>query len=183
MLAWFAWMSRTHEVSDSNASSLRTGVRNVLTIDPAWESADMVGLDVDGLIQRFRNAKRGTLSDASVEEYARRFRQSIEAYRRWLDGDKDWNPVRVRSVSGPSRRTATRRTPAPAEESSSWAREPSRPVALEEDPELIRHTVPLRSGEDAVLHLPRDLSPADARRIGRVVAALALDDEHDESGR
>ena len=61
-------------------------------------------------------------------------------------------------------------------EQSPWNAEQRRTPAVEEDPELIRHLVPLRSGDDAVLYLPRDLTPADARRIGRVVASLAMDD-------
>jgi hypothetical protein len=178
MMGWFSWMIDKHEVTEANGASLRTGVRNVLTIDAEWRNADMRTVDVDQQIKRFRNARRGDLSEKSVEEYARRFRQSVESYRRWLADEKEWSPVARRATQTARRPQDQQPSPEPDVPRQAAAAPPD----SHEELGLIRYTVPLRSGADAVIHLPRDLSAADARRIGRVVSSLAMDEDEDETG-
>ena len=191
MMAWFAWMIAKHEVTENTASGLRTGVKNVITIDDDWEEVDMVQLDLENQIQRFRNARRGTLSDNSVDEYARRFRVSTESYRKWLDNEKDWYPAKSRPVGSAPRKPVSKKPKTEPRQydigvgskatlvSPTQQDEQVEPVKPE-GVEVIRYTVPLRSGDDAVLQLPRELTPADARRVSRVIASLAMDDEDED---
>lgn len=66
---------------------------------------DLRNADLDGLLRRFVNKNRVDLNDRSLQTYQQRFRQTVDMYLKFIDGDPNWNSVKVRA--GGARPTAT----------------------------------------------------------------------------
>lgn len=182
LLAFLDWTIEKNELNKATASALKTGVRNVLSVEDEPDSVDLRSLDegaMENFLLRFTNKTRGQFKDKSQEVYRQRFRQSVAMYLTWLDGG-DWRPARLRpTVSGNGNGTPQRRPAKPA------ATPPVVPAAAEpaEPPRsttpivgLIEYPFPLRPGLRARLMLPEDLSAAEANRIAAFVRTLAFED-------
>lgn len=175
MIAWLGWTISTHELREATASALRTGCQKVLDVESDLESLDMKSADVDGIITRYRNKHRGTMKDQTIETYEQRFRQTVEMYLKWLDGDTSWRPAqRQRASSGsgdakPARKAAKQAEPK-VQERVHQQHEPTVPG-------MIKYPFPIRPGLQGTITLPEDLTMREAKRIAAFVSTLALEDE------
>ena len=137
------------------------------------EKADLRDLDIGALARRVHDARDGVLRSEVIDLYAERLRDALDDY------------LRISSGGGAHSKGVSTARPAEAGTRASGAR---RPVRQREDDALEsirlsfdRHRadvmpIPLGEGRVVYLHgLPADLSLAEARRIARVLEALASD--------
>ncbi len=170
------------ELPGASGVALRVGARRVLETDESLFEADMRKLDVDDVIRRFHNKHRGgKLSDGSREDYARRFRQSLEMYTKWLADDPSWRPAarkatpRAKATSGNGGQAKAARPTAtvPAQTSAvdeAGAEHTRSPV------EMVRYPFLVRPGVRVHVELPADLTAKEAERVAKFVASLAFDE-------
>ncbi|WP_460932316.1 hypothetical protein [Phycicoccus ginsengisoli] len=173
LIDFLTWVLDNDYMNAATASGLRTGVKKVLEAEPDLSALDIRHADVDDILLRFRNRNRGKMKDKSVEVYESRFKSSCDMYVKWLNGDKDWNPVASRS-----------RRPSNGEKRVSKP-QPSPVVAPREDdvthvaaqPGLITYPFPIRSGLQGKITLPENLTQREAERISAFIKTLAFEDE------
>ena len=186
LLAFLDWTIEKNELNKATASALKTGVRNVLSVEDDPDFVDLRGLDMDNFLNRFTNKTRGQFKDKSQEVYRQRFRQSVGMYLAWLDGS-EWRPARLRPNSGgnstsngTSARRSSQRSLATANGNRSdqglERTDASQPAAPGSPPSgLIEYPFPLRPGLRARLMLPEDLNQSEAERVSAFIRALAFE--------
>lgn len=181
MIAFLNAKIRQHELVDTTGSALRTGCQKVLDTESDPELFDVQHGDVDDLILRFRNKHRGNMKDATLTAYEKRFRQTVDMYRKWLNNE-DW-----RSAIKPRTTRSTGRTRSDARKADT----PTPPVAparreeagSEESGEegqnsgMLTYPFPIRAGLQGKITLPEDLTRREAQRIAAFIATLAFDEE------
>ena len=174
MIAFLDLVLERGDMIPATASALRTGVKKVLDSEEALTS-DMRNVEVDDLLRQFRNKNWGKLKEKSIEEYEKRFRQTVEMYRKWLNQEKDWLPARSRNTTprkaAPSK-ASTAAAPAPTE---------SRTPVLSGLPEvphtgMVTYPIVIRAGVRGTIILPEDLTTKEAERVAVFVRALALEE-------
>jgi hypothetical protein len=186
MIAFFNWAIKQHELVENTAVALRTGAKRVLETDEAFFAADMRTLEIEDAIRRYRIKSKGSpdFKEASVEEYARRFKQSVEMYVKWLNDDPTWRP--------PARKAASAKAPA-KNGGSAKAAQPTATVpvvvpsqtsaldgaAVEHMPpsvEMVKYPFLVRPGLRVHVELPADLTAKEAERVAKFVASLAFEE-------
>lgn len=122
-------------------------------VDPADPGqVDVRHLDVEALKQRFQAEFAGKLSDETIETYKARFQYGLDSYLQFLNDPTGWDPgfaPRDRGIGAPRERE------------------------IVEGGASLTHRFPLRRDMDAVVIVPRDLSQAEAKRLGAFLLALA----------
>lgn len=139
-----------------------------------FEEADARSFDVDEYLSRFENMSLGKYSAQSLRAYRGRFRKAVEAYRSYL-ADPNWKPTLRRatrsspegsSAQGSPKRAAKKQTEGP----------PSTPPTPVIQGSLITYPFPLKSGQMAQLHLPKQgLDREDAERLTHFIRALVFE--------
>lgn len=185
MIAFINWAMRKNEILENSAIALRTGARRVLETDESLFDKDVRTLDVDETARRFRNKQRGgEFKDTSIEDYVRRFKQLVEMYIKWLDGDVSWRPPQRRTASRPGdkiengqKKSTRSSTPVPAQATVTGL------TVVDNTPgtdisgvQMVTYPYPVRLGLMAQLTLPVDLTSKEAERLAKFVASLAFDE-------
>lgn len=176
-------------INVSSAKALKTTTQKVLEIEPGWEKLDLRSLDPDQLFERFRNIKRNTYSDGSLQVYRTRFRQAIDMHLARQRDDPDWKSYgpssRGSSASkkpnGNGNDNAGRKARVTAAENSGDAK-PSAAADIEPRTQdqagqsrsgLMDFPFPLREDLDVYLRLPRDLTSEEADWLSGYIRSLA----------
>ena len=170
-------MIKRSEMTKATGSALRTGSKKVLETEEDYANVDLRSLDVDGLLRRFTNKNRVELNDRSLQVYQQRFRQTLDMYLKYIDGDPNWN-------SGKGRSAPTRPAASKAAKGSKAATVVEMPNALSQDtanldtptpppPAMIEYPIPLRPGIKGMLTVPEDMTHREAQKVVKVVTALA----------
>ena len=161
----------TGRINPATARSRRTAAEQLLSQLTEEEAGDLRLLDVDRLCLRFHKLQGSSIRPETLKLYNARLKSSLTDYFSWLDDPEGF--VSVGSESRPTRRQAE----------ASRGRQNAEDQALEE----IRLGVPERPAEILpipirpnrvvfIQNLPLDLSQSEARKISRVVTALATED-------
>lgn len=159
-------------VNPAVAKSRVTAVEHLFVeLEPA-ERADIRRIDVDRLCQRLHKLQDSSIRPEVVALYNKRVRAALADYFAWLD-----DPSSFSSIGGDGMRKEKRYSPSDKE----VAREQK---ALEEITLSVSEwaadiiAVPLRDDRTIyVQNLPLDLTVREARKIARVIEALAQDAE------
>ena len=112
LLDFLTWTGEKHEIVESTASALRTGCQKVLSVEDDLRTLDLRSADIDSIVERFRVSSRMKMKPRTVDQYEQRFRQSVDMYRRYLNGDPDWKPSARTRKSAPSSKSVAQRAPA-----------------------------------------------------------------------
>ncbi|MHA7814900.1 MAG: hypothetical protein ACX93N_00355 [Pseudohaliea sp.] len=130
------------------------------------EAEDLRRVDVDELAARCHKLQGGTVRPEVLSLYAGRLREALDDYFRYREAPDSF--VARRTERQPPRRRGS-------EQSRSAEDEALEQLRLEETryrPDIV--PIPLRPGTVLYLHgVPADLSAAEARKVARVVEALA----------
>ena len=130
------------------------------------EAEDLRRVDVDELTARCHKLQGGTVRPEVLSLYAERLREGLDDYFRYLDAPDGFVARRTERQAPRRRGSEQLRT---AEEK---ALEQLRLDETRYRPDIV--PIPLRPGTVLYLHgVPADLSPAEARKVARVVEALA----------
>ncbi len=171
-------------VHPATAQGWRVATTKVLDPLPPASTADVRQIDVETTFRAFLNRDPGRLSPASVGEYRRRVGRAIEEFVRWME-DPGAYAFRgaARSVRGESRRRAEA---AELERGPGERRSGERGVGVGSPASVsvraasrgaggISLDYPLRPDLLAQVVVPRDLTVAEARRMGAFLVTLAVD--------
>ncbi|MFT4766923.1 MAG: hypothetical protein ACI8RN_000047 [Glaciecola sp.] len=159
-------------LTPSAAKSRRAAAQTLFAELSDSESADLRTLDIDALKSRFLDTQGGRLRAEVVELYAERLRWALEDYFRFVASPNQF----VSSSAAASQDTALRRDELLPKTSQERALEAVRLTAPRQRSDVI--PIPLKADRVVYLHgLPVDLTPQEARKIARVVEALATEAE------
>jgi hypothetical protein len=184
------FLDRCGERGDMNAATaraFRATAKSILSVEPvAPVEIDVRTLNVDDLLERFANRRKGDYSDGSLETYRSRFRRGIGMYLGWLDDDPNWKNAGPPSAASrqPTRRNNSTRKPSTKAHSVA-EREVVETVAAtsassdgslsESGVRLMTYDFALRPDLIVRVTLPVDLTTEDADRFASFVRVLAWD--------
>lgn len=148
------------------AKSRRAAAEMLFTRLADSESADLRTLDLDALKSRFLDAQGDGVRSEVVELYAARLSEALDDYFRFVESPTDFVSIATRAQASRHRDEQAPRSP------RERALESVRLSAARQRPDV----VPVALDADRVVYLhgiPADLTPQEARKIARVVEALA----------
>lgn len=180
MVSFLNYAIKRNELVEASAVALRVGVNRVLETDETFAQTQVRDMDLDEVVRRFRNKSRGQFKDQSLTDYERRFRQTVEMYKKWLDNDPSWRPT-------PRKATSRRAKPesSSGQGSDGGAVTPiGQTTAVITDPSsqpmsaagMVTYPYPVRPGLLAQIMLPEDLTAKEAERVAKFVASLAFEE-------
>jgi hypothetical protein len=142
-----------------------------------FEQADVRTFDIDEYLSRFENMSIGKYSSESLRAYRGRFHKAVDAYRSYL-ADPNWRPPpprrSTRSTAEGATKQAAKKRPASAPSDPA----PQAPPAAPPSGSLIAYPFPLKAGQMAQLHLPKQgLDREDAERLTHFIRALVFDSQ------
>lgn len=153
------------------ARSRANAIEHLFSVLTAEERADIRRIDVDRLAGRLHKMEGSTIRPEVVELYRKRVHEALVDYLAWLR-----NPKTFATISGHTLRRDLSAQAAPGEDAAeAQALEDIALATSERRRDYV--CVPLREGTTVYLtNLPLDLSRAEADKIARVIAALAVPD-------
>jgi len=159
-------------VNPAVAKSRVTAIEQLFVELEDAERADIRRIDVDRLCQRLHKIQDSSIRPEVVALYNKRVQAALADYFAWLDDPKSFS-----SIGGDAMRKEKRYSPSDKEVSREQK-------ALEEITLSVSEwasdiiAIPLREDRTIyVQNLPLDLSVREARKIARVIEALAQDAE------
>lgn len=179
MIAWLGWVIDKNEMVDSTASALRTGCQKVLAVEDDWGLVDVRTMDVDAIVNRFRNKHRGDMKTSTLDAYEQRLRQSVDMYVKWLNDDPTWKPAQRRRTPKAAPSNGGSHTVSTAPKKALPPHQEPPKVDLPPQPGMITYPFPIRPGMQGRIMLPEDLTMREAKRIAAFVSTLAFEDEPD----
>jgi len=186
-MKFFQFVIDKHQLSEPQVAAYRTAARRVLDVEDNPDSVDIVNLDEDDLLRRFRVKNKSNLTEQSFATYESRFRRGRSMYLKWCNNEPDWagkprrtsKPSVKPTLNGPKGRDGeVRKAPtlsvqqvlddAPAIDAVTAS-------VTSVQPELLDYPVPLvDSNVTAILRLPRNYTTGDATRMVALINALAI---------
>jgi hypothetical protein len=168
------WVGSRGDMNPSTAKAYASAVAKVMEIEgEGWESHDVRSIDVEDLLGRFERLRATSYTPDSMTTYQSRFRKAHEMYMAFLsDG-----PAAVKALmKDRPRRAATDDKPKNNGNGNGGggAKTPKADTP-KPDADLVQYPFPLRSGQMAYLHLPRELPKAEAKRLCSFLDSLAID--------
>ena len=155
----------------NTASSFAAPVRKVLSVEPEWESADITQLDVEHLLERFRNLHATELTPNSLGAYERRFKGALQIYLEYVRNPTRW---KYKGQSQPARKK-TAKPDGGASPKADDGEVIDAPGGSASSAQLLDY--PFRLREDCIvrLRLPADLRVAEVERLATMMRTLAVD--------
>lgn len=172
LLAFLREATLAGRMAPALARSRRAAARVLFAELSENEAADLRQLDIDALKSRFLDIQGDGLRSEVVELYAERLHGALDDYFRFVEAPDSF-------VSKAAAQTASPRDKQSPKTREERALETVRLSAPRQRPDVI--PIPLQQDRVVYLHgIPADLTPQEARKISRVVEALANDTEEDE---
>ena len=158
-------------INPATARSRRTAAEQLLSQLSEEESNNLRLVDVDRLCTRFHKLQGSSIRPETLKLYNARLKSSLTDYFSWLE-----DPAGFVSIGNEARSTRKRTEASRGQQSmEDRALEEIRLGAPERPAEIL--PIPIRPDRVVFIqNLPLDLSPKEARKIGRVVAALAQEE-------
>jgi hypothetical protein len=151
-----------------------------------WTKVDVIKLDVDDAISRFKNLTLGTYNDASYRAYELRIKRAIGWYKQFL-ANPGWFPKESgRSLNADVKKpTSGKNTPdantsVNTKEKDNITKPTTQIPANENEAaksEAISYPFPLRSGEIARIYMPKSVDKSDVTRLSAFLQALVIEAE------
>jgi len=179
----YTWAAKKGVMNPNTAGSLKAAAQSVLlAFDPDnWKQLDLTKLNVEEALQRFRNLKSREYTPTSLEVVQNRFRRAVASYFEYLQDPAGWKPT-TRTVTPRKSNDGKKSTPTGGADVETPESQPftigmlSASISQSATSKLMDYPFPLREGVIAHLHLPRDLTAKDVRRLHVFMQSLVLDD-------
>lgn len=176
LLKFLDFVANKGLMKKSTATSRKAAINTLLSILTEDELADLRGLDIDAVVQRFANLKPHEMKPASLNVYKSRLASSLKELERFNRDPTGYRPqVAARTTS----RTKTNGESGGTSESKNEDAAGINSVNVDpknksDEVETIVFPIPLRPGIIVrVSGIPSDLTPEEAEKIGSVVLALS----------
>lgn len=171
---FWGWVSSKGLMNDNTAKSFSAAVRQVISIDENWETLDVSGINVDDLLQRFRNVRSKDFKPDSLNVYGRRFKQALDLFLQYIRDPAGWK-FNGRQITYSRKPKAEKSDKQQQNSQSSESVDEVTFPQLANLVSLIEYPFPLRDNCVVRLKLPPDLKIAEVERLSAFVRALALD--------
>jgi hypothetical protein len=169
-------------MKSATASSYKVAVKELLsaTHGDAWESVDVLNMDLDDISQRFQTLRAMKFSPESLGTYRSRFRSAVAMYREYLSAPdrSTWRPTMRQARATSNGLAKVRRDPdtTPATPTEVSVPAPVPATAPGPPPRMITYPFPLRDGIIVSLLLPPDLTKREAKRLNGFIDSLAVEE-------
>jgi hypothetical protein len=160
-------------IKASTARTWRIAVTQLLTHVSEAEDADVRNIDIESVTRRYANRNPQALKPESLATYQRRLALAIHEFVKWVDDPANYKPFGLtQSVTKPaSKRKAEKKSGTGA----SAATDKIEVLTANDDSGSLPLPFPIRSNFLAQVVVPRDLTVAEARRIGAFLETVAVD--------
>jgi hypothetical protein len=179
VLNFLDYLSNKGLMNKDTVAARRAAVNTLLSILSDEESANLRGLDLDMLLQRFVNLKGSGFKPESVRVYKSRLGAVLADFERYKSDPLKYKPNHTardrtqRSQNGDTAKETSRQTAAPAPPAGTAS-------ANDDEIQAIEFPIPIRKGVIVkVTGIPSDLTPEEATKIGNVILALSGSQETD----
>jgi hypothetical protein len=150
----------------NTARSLAASAKQVLNVEKNWEGVDIRDLDVEGLIERFKNLRARDYKPETLNVYSRRFRRALVLYLDYLKDPTGWRPITQRVAGKEMKKDAkvgkTRSRPALGQ------------LPVDQGAKMITYPFPLRDDCIVQVTLPMELHQEDVGRLTTFLNALVM---------
>lgn len=172
LLKFLDFMADKGLMKKSTAASRKAAINTLLSILENDELADLRGLDIDAVVQRFSNLKPLDMKPASLGVYRSRLASSLDELERYNRDPTGYKPnVSTKRVGKVKAAEASNNA-----EFDRNIRSQKRQTEAQviDEVETIVFPIPLRPGIIVkVSGIPSDLLPEEAEKIGSVILALS----------
>ena len=161
-------------MNQSTAKALEASCRRVLETVEGWENVDITTVDLDDLVNRFKNLNSRQFKPRSLKDYEQRFRRAVSSYKIYLEDPSSWKYA----SRSPSRRGSAndREQRGDVEPTSTRTDTGSTPPLSN----TYTYTYPFREDAMARLEIPRDAKKVEIDRLIAWARTLAIDYEPSE---
>ena len=162
----WAWAAEKGLMPKKSAQTMTLSCRTVLEVEREWENVNVLVLDVEEFVNRFKTLRAKDYKPRSLGDYASRFRRGVLSYRDYVTDPSKWrygsrtvktntSKPKVRQLHGgdPARKSGQRET------------------GLQE------YVYPFRKDVLATLTIPQDATATEIRRLVAWAQTLAVDYE------
>lgn len=172
LLAYGDWLKEKNYQGSNAVEAWKTAIKKVFeTVEPEqYESISLDGLDLDEYVGRFKVAAGSAYKAETIDVYARRIRNAIEAHEHYR---KHGKPPSFRKPARRAKHGQKSHASAKPAKAADGATDASN--GGEAAGSLVRFPFPLRNGQMAELKLPAQLDKADADRLSVFLRALQYD--------
>lgn len=162
-------------INAGTAQGYRVAASKIEDVLTDQERKDVRGVDVAAVFQRFVNRSKVAVAPRTLRTYQQRLTTAVEEFSDWREDPTSYKPrgrspaARKASDGKASQKKRTASESAPARE--------SRPEEKGRSVDVLNLSFPLRADFLAHVQVPRDLTSAEAGRLGAFIRTLALDFE------
>lgn len=172
LLTFLEYAERKGLMNKRTAQSKKNSVGSIVEILDEHEKIDVRELDVDQVLERFANIQGPNFTPVSLTSYKSRLASSIREFVRYKDNPLTYSSKKNKKLKRPkaSSTSLSRASNSVPSQSKINALQPA-------DTVLSQHVFPIPLRNNCVVKiagLPFDLTEAEAKKIGAVVSALAL---------
>lgn len=170
------WAADKGIIKVNTSRALSAASRQVLkTVYPEnWQELDVLELDVNEVVQRFRNLGAKNYKPSTLAQYERRFERAIEYFTEFIENPSEWQPIAAprkgKSARGSSSDSTALGQPF-GETALQWGE------AGNGDAHLITYPFPLREDCVVTMRLPVDLSHKEVDRLESFMRTLTRESE------
>jgi len=175
LLSFLDWAATKGKMNQRTAEGRKVACNRLFSVLDEDERADVRTLDLDDIAARFHNLQGTSYTQSSLREYRRRVEKAITDFLEWKKDPSSWRPS-----------TASPKTRDKGERSETLRSEKPRGTGSSVQPRSIPpswspteqpvYPYPLRPEVTVLIsNLPRDLTLAEARRLGAFLQTLAVD--------
>ena len=161
-IRFWEYVSNRGLMKVNTARSLAASARQVLSVEKKWEDIDISTLDVEGIIDRFKNLRARDYKPETLNVYGRRFRRALALYLEYLVDPAGWKPIAQRGVA----KELDRESDGSSIESN----------FLVSNLKLMSYPFPLRDDCIVQMRLPIDFSTRDLARLTTFLKALVIEE-------
>jgi len=174
--------SETGKMKPATAHALKMASKRVLEVLTPAEKSDLEKVDIDKVLDTFKQKKGKGLREGSLKTYLNRTKRAYTEFSAYRQDPQNWQssiaPRNVKSKAGSKAKAGTVKAKGPGRPKGKRGRKPAAPVvqAVAVDVPPITHQYPLRQNETVKISgLPRDLKVTEAKRIAAFLYALCDD--------
>ena len=164
------WAAEKGLMNKNTANAFRAACTQVLGVLKDWEEKDINQLDLDDVINRFKNLRAQDFKPKTLRDYENRFRRAVQLFQDYIRDPSSWAPTKSNTSSRRSPTKSDTTKPPQKEDRAGEERN-----AIVEPTGLVEYPFPLRQDIIAYLHLPSDLTSGEVERLNTFMQALVVE--------
>lgn len=164
------WAAEKGLMNKNTANAHRAACTQVLGVLEDWEEREINQLDLDDVINRFKNLRAQDFKPKTLRDYENRFRRAVQLFQDYIHDPSSWSPTKSNTSSRRSPKKSEAKPPKTTEDSTGDEGD-----VLAEITGLVKYPFPLRQDIIAYLQLPDDLTSDEVKRLHTFMQALVVE--------